>query len=173
MLVLFLVSCAGPRVISLPPAIRSSIATASTLPMTLPIATVTLLSPSGTTVPLRTHASLHRGVVLGLQQRYLEEEGFHHRGPLFARTTGAIDQARSDDSPISEFEVLALLGPPDFGGMSDRGSQYVYVYKSNAREHVIVIDFNPEGLMVKLGYNSKNAFSTEDYPKPQSYPRMK
>jgi hypothetical protein len=68
-----------------------------------------------------------RQTLLIAQQRYLESEGFQHRGNSFISLAMEISTIGYQTPTLSEFDVLALLGPPDLGGSDAGGMKYVYL----------------------------------------------
>src|SRR5438105_1260457 len=83
-------------------------------------------------------------VVLSLQQEYLAKEGAAHRGPEFARLVMGLYQVaapavevqlgpprfhRKHAELLSEREVFAVLGPPDYWDSLPVGSAMVYNYR--------------------------------------------
>jgi hypothetical protein len=126
------------------------------------------------TFVLRLTHDWHR--ILSDQWAYLANEGPTHRGPLFAdlaislypsiregNVTRPPKEGEQNPNPISELEVLMLLGQPDKYYSDERGVEMFYRYKSpkptirfGARESedwAAVFYVNANGILTSIGFN--------------------
>ena len=114
--------------------------------------------------------------ILELQQRYLATEGPSHRGPAFAQLALALNQlmvptfkigvwgmGRMPLHSISEVEVLAVLGPPDFGGSNQGGSELIYRYRREElhTDWAVIIEVDSQGLVKEFAWNELSVLHPE------------
>jgi hypothetical protein len=121
----------------------------------------TQLAPAATQPTLDVRRlTLRRWLILSLQAEYLLKEGTAHRGEQFAKLAGAVNQSivpttelrdgsaprRVPTEPWNETEVLALLGPPDWGDSDERGAEYFYFYdRFAAKDWYVSLEFDAQG----------------------------
>jgi hypothetical protein len=146
----------------------ASVATATTQSATTQSA---VPEPSASNVALRPTMGL--ALLLKLQQDYLASEGPAHRGPEFSKLLAGLQMSvpsyhgfipigeKTREEPITEFEMLALLGPPDYAEADWRGAEYVYLYTSKGRREAVSIQVGSRGFVDRIGYNSASAMGLE------------
>lgn len=114
--------------------------------------TVSLVQPS---LANGRRLSSERRAVLGAQQQYLQNEGASHRGWLFYTLIRAIEEAKREEPPVTEVELLELLGPPDYEDSSEDGQDYIYLVDLNGKKDgYFIVDIAPTGYLRQVGYNS-------------------
>jgi hypothetical protein len=114
--------------------------------------------------------------ILQLQQEYLAKEGSAHRGPAFDRFASAVNSlmvppleigfsgiGRKLNQTISELEVLALFGPPDYGASNQSGSYMVYRYRREElnEDWAAIISTDSRGLVDRFAWNALSAVHVE------------
>jgi hypothetical protein len=146
----------------------AAVATAATQPATTQAA---VPEPSAADVALRP--TIHLALLLKLQGEYLASEGPAHRGTAFAKLVGGLLMSvpsrrgmipfgeKTREEPVTEFEMLALLGPPDYAEADWRGAEYVYLYESRGRRQAVSIEVGGRGFVDRIGYNSAKAMQLE------------
>jgi hypothetical protein len=85
--------------------------------------------------------------VLELQERYIATEGRANRGDTFADLASKLDYFQP---PPREFEVLELLGAPDFFYIAPLGSEFLYVYSSQTKKYLITIQFTEKHIFRQI-----------------------
>jgi hypothetical protein len=125
------------------------------VPPTRPVSPLAATRPaSAEPAPVRRLTSL-RSILLGLQQEYLAEEGPARRGKRFAALVSGLDEVRRKEPPMTEIEVLAWLGPPDYGDSDERGAEYYYLYEHAApKDWYASPRFDPNGSLSRVGWNA-------------------
>jgi len=114
-----------------------------------------------------------RRAVLGIQKEYLEQEGATRRGVLFQKLTHALDELRSNRESVTEFEMLALLGPPDFGQSDVGGASYAYLYdRFGKKDWGVIIDIGPDGIVNRIGWSGTAAWDTTHWKRFDAYPKI-
>lgn len=110
-----------------------------------------------------------RLTLLDLQRDYLEQETIEKRGPKFAKLMGAMrvicDHSPKEDPPLSELEVLELLGPPDYGLSDKRGATFIYVCGNSAYS----VNVGPDGLVNRVGSGQLRDAHLSDAPRWRPY----
>lgn len=97
--------------------------------------------------------------LLELQQEYLGKEGATRRGRAFSDLAMAVNMMRGPSSAsheaITELQVLALLGPPDFGYSVSTGAEMIYSYwrPELNEDWAVLITINSRGLLTRIGWN--------------------
>jgi hypothetical protein len=103
--------------------------------------------------------------LLDFQRDYLENEGAGKKGPKFARLMGTLrvlcDHTLKEDAPVSELEILELLGPPDYGISEQRGAAFTYICGDRAYD----IDIGPDGLVKDVGSRPLSDANLRDTPR--------
>ena len=113
-----------------------------------------------------------RWVLLGLQQKYLAEEGINHRGKQFEHLVNAVGAFRSDR--ISEIEMLDLLGAPDYAVFDQEGGDYAYVYSRSAeKDSVAYVRVSRLGFVDQVGYGVYKPEYFAATPKLKLWPEQK
>jgi hypothetical protein len=117
--------------------------------------------------------TIRLALLLKLQGEYLASEGPAHRGPAFAKLVGGLLMSvpsrrgmiplgeKTREEPVTEFEMLALLGPPDYAEADWRGAEYVYLYESRGRRQAVSIEVGGRGFVDRIGYNLAEAMQLE------------
>lgn len=84
--------------------------------------------------------------LLDLQAEYLKEEGVNHRGPKFEKLVNSIRYHLfvGQGPPITELEILELLGPPDYGVSDGRGAELAY---KSGGGYLNIIEIGPDGVL--------------------------
>ena len=102
-----------------------------------------------------------RWVLLGLQQQYLSEEGIKHRGKRFGELVNAVGSLRMQEPPLTEVEVLNLLGAPDYAVFDEEGGEYAYVYsRTGEKDSVADIRVSRLGFVDRVSYS---VYKPEDF----------
>jgi hypothetical protein len=96
--------------------------------------------------------------VLKLRQDYLAKEGAAHRGPIFETLTQALNSLavpvlhigpsvmrQEPAESLSEREVLAMLGPPDYGSSNQAGSDLAYRFRREGLDVDLVVTISIDG----------------------------
>ena len=110
--------------------------------------------------PLRRLTAL-RSILLSLQNEYLIAEGPTRRGKHFDSLVSVLDQFGCNEPPLTEIEVLAWLGPPDFGDSDERGAQYYYLYdRFGSKDWFASLTLDHNGVLNRIGWNE----ATELHP---------
>lgn len=92
-----------------------------------------------------------RWLLAGLQQQYLLKEGPAHRGVNFAKLVGALRGVAESEPPVTEIEVIELLGWPDYEEFDVHGGAYAYIYSNGGRDDWIAgaqVDANGTVILV-------------------------
>jgi hypothetical protein len=114
-----------------------------------------------------------RSALLSLQQAYLRDEGAARRGPKFARLVGGISTVRRKEPPVTEVELLGLLGPPDYGDSDNRGALFIYLYDRNARrDWAVFIEVDADGTVARTGWNAADAVDLSRYAPYPAWPEF-
>ena len=114
--------------------------------------------------------------VLKLQQDYLAKEGAAHRGPIFENLTQAMrsllvpvvsfePSGMREEPPesLSEREVLAVLGPPDYGRSNRAGSDLAYRFRRKGLDTdlVVTIAIDGHGRVTRFDWSPLSALGPE------------
>jgi hypothetical protein len=152
-------SCAQPTKAPAPPttsAAAQALQSKAAAPQPAPGPTASL--------ELRPTAQWQR--LLDLQQEYLGKEGATRRGRAFSDLAMALNMTLLWPSigrheAISELQVLALLGPPDFGYSVSSGADMIYSYwRPEAHEDwAVEITISSRGLITHMYWNSLTAYA--------------
>lgn len=104
--------------------------------------------------------------LLNLQADYLRDEGVQHRGPRFTKLFNTIRAvlAFKPSPPLTELEILELLGPPDYGISDKRGASYIYV-----ANYAFLVDVGPTGLVTHVGSTSIQDADLQNAPRWRRY----
>jgi hypothetical protein len=95
--------------------------------------------------------------MLELQERYLATEGRTNRGDNFAALASKLDEFQP---PLREFEVLELLGTPDFFYITPVASEFFYVYSDSQKEkYLITIQFNEKHILRKILWGGSYSYA--------------
>lgn len=78
-----------------------------------------------------------RWVLAGWQHQYLLKEGPAHRGANFAKLVNALAGVAQSERPVTEIEVIELLGWPDYEKFDQHGGAYAYIYSDRQRGDMI------------------------------------
>ena len=114
--------------------------------------------------------------VLKLQQDYLSKEGAAHRGPIFENLTQAMRSLlvpvvsfersgirQEAAESLNEREVLAVLGPPDYGSSNQAGSDLAYRFRRKGLDTdlVVTISIDDRGRVKQFDWNALSALRPE------------
>jgi hypothetical protein len=111
---------------------------------------------------------------MGLQDKYINEEGTAHRGKKFASLVEALVVVQTDEPPLSERELLELLGPPDFANFTSRGTGYVYLFADKGpKDHGALIEVNQKGVVDHIGFNVASALDLREFKNYRAWPEGK
>jgi hypothetical protein len=107
--------------------------------------------------------------LLDLQREYLEKEGVKNRGPNFTELMNAIRGMCfvKREPPLTELEVLELLGPPDYGISDNRGASFIYIC-GNA----YFVDIAPEGFVQRVVSTPASAANLRGAPRWRPFHRQ-
>lgn len=124
----------------------------------------------------QTHKRLTglRWVLLGLQQKYLAEEGINHRAKRFEKLVNAVGVIYTQEPPLSEIEMLDLLGAPDYGVFDEEGGEYAYLYsRSGEKDSAVHIHVSSSGFVDRVSYAVAKPEYYATAPKLQLWPEQK
>src|SRR5258706_9082664 len=86
-----------------------------------------------------------RASLIQFHQDYITNEGYTRRGARFQRLAGAIELGPKKE-PMTEYDALILLGPPDYGDGKKNGSQFIYLFdRTGHQDGYVEFNFNAEG----------------------------
>ena len=72
---------------------------------------------------------------------------------------------------MTEVEVLAWLGPPDYGDSDERGAEYFYLYEKVAtKARFANLSFGPDGSLSRIGWNTTSTLALERLRRYQVVP---
>jgi membrane-associated protease RseP (regulator of RpoE activity) len=132
------------------------------LPTTQTASPLAATRPAPTELQPVRRLTLLRSILLGSQQEYLTAEGPSRRGKLFEKLISGLDQVRRKEPPMTEIEVLAWLGPPDYGDSDERGAQYDYVFHAGSDDSYASLIFDANGLLDRVGWNTATQLHSEE-----------
>jgi len=133
----------------------------------------TTLSVAQPTLANVRRLSNERQVVLGAQQQYLQNEGASHRGRLFYKLVSAIEEAKRKEPPVTEVELLELLGPPDYEDSGEDGQGYIYLFDVNAKKDLFVIfNIDAMGYLLDVGSNMTSQLDRKLFKPHKPWPLM-
>jgi len=99
-----------------------------------------------------------RWVAIGLQRQYLINEGEAHRGKQFNQLVLALLSLQKEEPPLSEREMLELLGKPDYIKFAPNGAGYAYLFADpEPKDHVALITVTADGTVDVIGFNLASA----------------
>jgi hypothetical protein len=114
--------------------------------------------------------------VLKLQQDYLAKEGAAHRGPIFETLTYVLGSLltpvldfrpsamrEEPAEPLSEREVLAVLGPPDYGRSNQAGCDSAYRFRRKGLDTdlVVTITIDARGRVERFDWDALSSLRPE------------
>jgi hypothetical protein len=100
------------------------------------------------------------------------DDGAAHRGKQFATLTGAVEEVIRLEPPITEVELLEILGQPDYGISDQRGAEYIYLYDRNThRDWAVIISVGVDGLVSGIGWNATSALDVWRLPVYPAWPK--
>jgi hypothetical protein len=104
-------------------------------------------------------------LLIQFQESYLINEGYAHRGKYFDRLAGGIDSFHGQrKATFTEYDVLTLLGPPEYGDSDQRGSLFIYLYdRFGHRDWYVRFDFDAKGKLVEVGWNASSEIDLTKY----------
>jgi hypothetical protein len=90
-----------------------------------------------------------RWLLTGLQHQYILKEGPAHRGANFAKLVNALRTVARSEPPVTEVEVIELLGWPDYEKFDRYGGAYAYIYSNRLPEDSIAgVQVNASGTII-------------------------
>jgi hypothetical protein len=102
-----------------------------------------------------------RASLIQFHQDYIVNEGYTRRGARFQRLAGAIELGQKKE-PMTEYDALILLGPPDYGDGKKYGSQFIYLFdRTGHQDGYVEFNFNGEGKLENVLWDdaSKHRFN--------------
>jgi hypothetical protein len=121
--------------------------------------------PFGRVRKIMVRMGTHRAMVIQLLYRYLAEEGPTRRGERFAALAINIQPPERDPLRFaSEYEYLALLGPPDYVDSDERGSMLIYLFRrANGVMWYVQFGFDANGWITHTGLNGVSEIDLSTY----------
>jgi hypothetical protein len=111
---------------------------------------------------------------MGLQDKYTTEEGTACRGRKFGSLVEALVVVQTDEPPLTERELLELLGPPDFANFTRHGTGYVYLFADKApKDHAALIGVDEKGIVDHIGFNIASAVDLRQFKSYKPWPEGK
>ncbi|MDB5289370.1 MAG: 2-alkenal reductase [Phycisphaerales bacterium] len=112
--------------------------------------------------------------LLDMQHQYIVAEGPSRRGEKFMNLVGAIDSYKKNGGAIKEFELLALLGRPDYSASADGRSEYAYLYdRPGGPRSIVLITTDKNCRVAEFEYNAASAVDLKTLPSFQPLPVVK
>ncbi len=108
----------------------------------------------------------NRLALLSQQRKYLTTEGPQKRGVEFFKLCTGIWSVSREGPPMTELDVIQLLGAPDYGDSVPDSAWYVYLYDDRqGRKAGALFRFDAVGHLTDFGFNAAKAFDIDGLPK--------
>lgn len=115
-----------------------------------------------------------RWVLCGLQHEYLLKEGAAHRGASFAKLVNGLRRVMKFEPPLTEVEVLEVLGWPDYEKLDRHGGAYAYVYSDRHPEDVVArVQSDADGTVILVDIVARDAADLHLFHQYKPWPEGK